>query len=169
MNIKEECISVYKAAFEESPAFDNRLFEVAFSCCRYLVKNGKIASILFALPCYIETENGQDEAVYIFAAATSPEFRKQGFMTELLEKVKKEFECTVFLRPASKNLIEFYKSKGFKEIKAIASNEKLPRVIPSEILNRVSGGYTDESGKEFTLMSSHERNLDNLGFIYSME
>lgn len=168
MNIKEECISVYKTAFEESPGFDKRLFDEAFYCCRYLIKNGKVVSILFAIPCFIKTEKAQREAIYIFAAATAPEFRKQGLMTELLEKVKEEFKCTLFLRPADKGLIGYYKGKGFREIKGISSNN-IPRVVPSEIMKKISLGYTDESGKEFTLMCYPETSIEELSFIYSME
>jgi len=170
MDVKKQCLSVYKQAFDECIPFEERLFNEAFECCRYITVDGKAASILFALPCFIEKKEKRIDAVYIFAAATEKSHRKKGLMARLLEEAKKEFDGVIFLRPASGELVEYYKKFGFREICGIASKEVYPKVKPTEVLESISQGFADESGEEFTLMYySETEELQSLGFIYSME
>ena len=89
----------------------------------------------------------------------------------LLEQVKTNPDTVYFLRPANKELIGFYKKLGFKEFSAINSDKVSPLVAALEDMEFLAGDYISPDGKGFTLMYSYKENLNlqNLGFIYSME
>lgn len=170
MNIKEQCLKIYKESFEECLPFEKLLFSEAFEYCRYICDGEKVASILFAIPCFLETKMELKKCIYIFAAATSLEYRNCGYMKKLLETVKSDEDGILFLRPANKGLIEVYKKSGFQVIKAINSSDSLPKIKPSKVLETISKDCIFENGEEITLMCyPYESEMENIGFIYSME
>lgn len=170
-NIKNKCIEIYRQAFGKDELFEQRLFGKCFKHCRYLEVNGTVVAMLFALPCLIISQNRSYESIYIFAAATEKEQRGKGYMSRLLEQVKTNPDTVYFLRPANKELIGFYKKLGFKEFSAINSDKVSPLVAALEDMEFLAGDYISPDGKGFTLMYSYKENLNlqNLGFIYSME
>lgn len=170
MNRKQELTEIYTLAFGVNENFDERLFDKGFECCRYIVEDGRAVSMAFLFPCSIKTLEGSHDALYLYAAATHPEYKKRGLMTRVLEFAKTE-EKVVILRPANAELVEFYKKRGFTEIKGIGNNSEKPYVEAGEILKSVSEGWTGDSDDEFCLMiySPHEIEIQKLGFIYSME
>ena len=170
MNRKQDLTEIYNLAFTPDDKFDKRLFDKGFECCRYILEDGKAVSMAFLFPCSIKTLEGSHEALYLFAAATHPEYKNRGLMTRLLELAKAENKV-VILRPANEELVEFYKKRGFAEIRGIENNSTEPYVEASEVLKVVSAGYTRHSDDEFCLMiySPYKIEIEKLGFIYSME
>lgn len=170
MNRKQELIEIYNSAFEPDCEFDKCLFDKGFEYCRYIVEDGKAVSMAFLFPCRINTLDKNYEALYLYAAATHPDYKKQGLMTRILELAKKENKL-VLLRPANTELLEFYKKRGFSEIIGIGNNSTVPYVEAGEALKAVSNRYTSHSNDEFSLMlySPHKTGIEKLGFIYSMQ
>lgn len=167
---KQEIIDIYKEAFEESIPFEEKLFGEGFKYVEYLEDGGAVKSILFLLPCTLVTERCEIPAKYIFAAATKSTDRKKGYMEKLLERIKNENNEFLFLRPASKGLEEYYKKIGFKSFLG-TSSDACAEIKPSNIMDYLANGITEEKGKEFVLMYSckNEINIDKVKFIYSME
>lgn len=165
-----ECTEIYNKAFGQSPEFDKKLFGEGFKACRYILEEGKVASMAFTFPCKIKEAEGEHKAVYLYAAATRFEYKNLGFMTKLLDIIKKENDI-VILRPANSSLTEFYKKRGFEVARGVASDSMIPQIEAGELLLSLSEGYRDTSGAEFELMYYSEKplSLSAIGFIYSME
>ena len=106
--------ALYIDAFPgEDQAFIDALFAQGFP--HHLVAmgdNGKLVSMLFALPYSIATENGTIDAHYIYGVATNKEYRGKGYAKQLLAEVASR-GTPVFLRPMSPSLFSFYESAGF--------------------------------------------------------
>ena len=106
--------ALYMEAFPgEDIAFVDALFAKGFP--HHLVAmgdNGKLVSMLFALPYPIATENGTIHAQYIYGVATDKDYRGKGYAKRLLTEVAAR-GTPVFLRPMSPSLFAFYESAGF--------------------------------------------------------
>lgn len=167
---KQEIIEIYKESFEEYPPFDLKLFEFGMDYVEYLEEDGEVKSILFLLPCLLVREECEISAKYIFAAATKKSCRKMGYMEKLLDRVKRENEDFLFLRPANPDLINYYAKMGFETLKGIAGKEERVYIKPSPVLKDLSEGIPYKENEEFTLMYHWNKEISNdIGFIYSME
>lgn len=128
MTLKEQALELYKTAFPDDPDdfaadFISRFFD---ENCRYILKDDRIASMLFLL-CGSLTEKGKKLPVlYLYAAATLPEYRGMGLMGELIEKAKteaKEKGALLITKPATPSLFGYYGRFGFKT--AVLSEDRL--------------------------------------------
>ncbi len=106
--------ALYDEAFPgEDERFTEALFALGFPAHLVAMGEGKdLASMLFALPYDIVTENGTLKANYLYAVATAKAHRGKGYAKKLLHRVA-ERGIPVFLRPMSPSLFDFYKSAGF--------------------------------------------------------
>lgn len=167
-----ECIKIYREAFGDGDTvFEENLFKNCFKHCKYTEADGKAVAMLFAIPCEIITEQNNISAIYIYAAATLKEYRSKGYMSELIESLKKGNNAVLFLRPENQNLIGFYKSLGFKRINAVSNEDGYPIAKPISHFALLAEEADFADGSEFTAMyySKENINIDNLHFIYSME
>ncbi len=119
MTLKEQGKQLYKTAFPSDPnGFINDFFDRFFQkSCRFILKDGKIASMLFLLPCELKIKEKSYPAAYLYAAATLPEYRGQGLMSELIEQAKLETVekgTALITKPASESLYGYYAKFGFK-------------------------------------------------------
>ena len=162
---KDRLKEIYHQAFAYTDnIFEDALFQKCSDYCEYLEKDGRIVSMCFALPCLIDGR----KAKYIFAVTTPQEFRGKGYAKELINRIKKQDDSILILRPVNDGLIEFYKNMGF--IPFTASNEN------GEILVKPLAEYKElaeenkEDSGEFTAMyySEDEYDFDGLYFPYSM-
>jgi len=161
MNIKNECISLYREAFsDDDSSFEKALFENCFKFVKYLEKDGQVVSMFFLLPCKI---NSQD-AFYLFAAATKEEFKNQGLMSELINK--NIGKTPIFLRPADNGLIKFYEKFGFKSFKAANSLNKENSLIPAKNFKELNT-FAQADNSEFTLMAVNFESESLINFAYS--
>ena len=130
MELKQQALSLYKEVFcEDGIDFANTFTEKYFeNCCRYILVEGKIASMLYLLDCTVFDGENTYSAKYLYAAATHPEYRGQGLMSSLINKVLAE-ENIIIIKPATKELFKFYEKFGFKvcsfkdEVKKEFSNQ----------------------------------------------
>lgn len=167
-NIKKQCYDIYKLSFPEPESeFENLLFETCFEFCKYKIINQTVVSMFFALPCSLITEKSLS-ATYIFAAATHPDYRKKGFMAEILNNYLKDNNNPVFLRPANQNLIDFYKKFGFTCLKGINKISSSNLLKPQLNYEKIGDTYKDLTGTEFTLMSRNSPKIIEINFPFSM-
>ena len=115
MTLKEQALSLYKEVFAEdaaefAEAFTDRYFD---KCCRYKIVEGKIVSMLYLLDCTVFDGEKNCSAAYLYAAATHPNFRGKGLMSELINEARLEQEIIV-TKPATESLFSYYEKFGFK-------------------------------------------------------
>ncbi len=167
---EKECREIYREAFRDpDDQFENRLFSLCGEYCRTLMRDGRTAAMLFALPCRITGGKKTASGFYIYAAATKREYRGTGCMSRLIETLKQE-GSPLFLKPADDGLIKFYEKLGFKAFAASASDKGGCRACPE-------GGFAKLVSEEppadhsYTAMSfgADDFELDNMYFPYIME
>ncbi len=117
--LKKQATELYGLCFPEDPAdFAENLTEKYFDdCCRYLLSDDRIVSMLYLFDGKIFMQGKILPAKYIYAAATHPDYRGRGFMSRLLEQVIHEAErqdAVLILRPATESLFSYYGRLGFK-------------------------------------------------------
>ena len=106
--------ALYDEAFPgEDARFTEALFALGFP--KHLLAMGEgadLASMLFALPYDIVTEEGVQKAHYLYAVATAKAHRGKGLAKKLLRRAA-QAGTPVFLRPMSPSLFDFYRDAGF--------------------------------------------------------
>ena len=165
-----ESKNIYTEAFGTD---DKEFVEVLFSDCfkylKQLIKGRKTVSELFLLPCELVVSGEKQDANYLFAAATLNSERGKGYMSELIENVKKESKVPIFLRPADKSLINFYEQKGFKLIKARNSSTGKINLIPKDEFKALIPFADSPDNSEFDFMVYGIELEDEVNYIYSFD
>ena len=164
----EGCKALYSETFQDSGVFCEKLFETNFTHCIYKKSGGRVASMLFALPCVIETAEKTYKAKYIFAAATDPAFRGQGLMSDMINDLGREE--VLFLKPATAALQTFYERLGFSRFSAQKKDAGTPRALPCGNFAKLSA-FDGPTGEEYTAMYRYKEplNLNGLNFSLIME
>lgn len=153
-NIIRQCKELYSIAFSEDGAFCDMLFSLFSKDLRYITEAKQVVCMAFCIDVFTEDKKGK----YIYAVATHPNFRNKGYMSRLFEKIEKEFKKDYFflcLHPASENLIELYRKKGFalnlcKSITGVAekpciliTNESQLKEVLKKVLPKNSIEYSE--------------------------
>ena len=108
-------------------------------------------------------------AYYVFALCTDEKHRKKGYMERLLNRVIRESDRPLILRPSNEKLIGYYEKFGFKSFMAQDRKDRGLSVEPvgSFIPLTESEGKTNEG--EFTAMVLNSpTHLDRIYFPYSI-
>ncbi|MBO5852876.1 MAG: GNAT family N-acetyltransferase [Clostridia bacterium] len=114
MELKEQALALYKEVFWEdgadfATAFTDKYFE---RCCKYVLINGEIVSMLYLLDCTVFDGENTFLAKYLYAAATKVEHRKKGLMSKLINSALMENKI-IITKPATEELFAFYEKFGF--------------------------------------------------------
>ena len=119
----DQCRALYDLAFPgEAQDFTAALFKRYFpDCLRVICEGEQPASMLFSIPCPIQTESGTLPARYIYAVATHPDHRGKGLAKQLLRAEAARYP--IFLRPMSPSLFDFYAKVGFSPISPVSRLE----------------------------------------------
>ena len=112
MTLYEEARTLYDLAFPgEAPAFAEALFDAYFEKqLRTVFADGRLASMLFSIPYSVISASGVQDARYLYAIATHPQYRGRGYAKQLIAREAEEHP--VFLRPMSPSLFDFYAKAG---------------------------------------------------------
>lgn len=170
MDIKKQCAEIYNKAFGEDGSFSQKLFDICFSNCRFVLEENRVASMCFLLPCRLVKEKENYNAFYVFAVATRAELRGKGYMTKLFDEIKQNESLPLILRPANKGLVELYKKTGFSEGTA---NANIKGKIFLEPLGNFASLVKDNAEyeeKPFTVMfyGVKPQEFEGLYFPFSM-
>ncbi len=111
--IKEQTKTLFLRTFSDENENSAQILLNRFFLHNMLLKidNRKIVSMLFSIDAAV----GKTEAAYIYGAATDVDYRNKGYMKQLIEFASKHFDA-LYLKPATKELFEFYKKIGFKTV-----------------------------------------------------
>lgn len=120
---REAVCSIWEAAFGDPPEyirfFQRNLFDPA-RCLLSLDETGRPVAMLHLLPAdYIAPDGGVWPVQYLYAAATLPQYRRQGRMAALIEQADAVgraggFRFT-FLLPAEEELYRYYAACGYRQ------------------------------------------------------
>ncbi len=116
---KNQIIPIWQEAFGDSVE-DIRFFtnNVKNAKCFGYYDNGELASMLYFVPCTIDCV----DAYYIYAACTLNRFKGNGYMTQILNYCKDNFNH-ICLIPANEGLIDFYHKRDFTQKADISTLE----------------------------------------------
>ncbi len=115
----QDLISLWCEVFGDTPKYVEHFLDHAGanSLCAY--EGDTLAAMLHLLPVTVTGENPR-KGYYLYAAATTPQFRCQGVMTKLLDFAKEYTVETgrdsIFLLPASEPLRSYYTARGYQTI-----------------------------------------------------
>lgn len=171
MNKRERCMEIYHEAFGRDEEFDRLLFDCFFDYCVTLEKENDIVSMMFVIPCRLKRSEKVFSAAYIYAVATAKDYRGRGYMSELIDRVRRSDEKQIlFLKPVKKSLESFYGALGFKPISATGGANGNITVEASKEHKRLSS-LCKAAPDEFTVMYSGSTisSADKLSFPYLME
>lgn len=117
--LKKQLLNLYVTAFPEDgvPFANDFITRFYKNNCRYIALDGKAVSMLFLFDCKISADGREYPALYLYAAATLPDYRNCGLMKRLIGDAVKEAEqkgCFLITKPATEDLFDFYASCGFK-------------------------------------------------------
>lgn len=164
-----EIREIYRKSFGIDSEFEDLLFNTCTDTLRVLKINSKPVSFLFALPCEIKSGTKSLKATYIFAAATDENHRKKGYMAQLLEKLKAEYNGILILRPATEPLIDYYKKQGFEKFTAQDIKAEQSFLVPTNEFKALADSAEKTADGEFTVMAFNSPvDLNKLYFPYSM-
>lgn len=104
---------LFNMVFDEDLAFNKYFFENVFKEEYALIyqKDDSIIAMLMEIPYFLE---GVGAVTYIYGVATDPAYRKQGYMTQLLDYCHRNLTTPSVLIPASKQLFDFYSKYGYR-------------------------------------------------------
>ena len=170
MTIKENCIEIYKKAFGDDAIFTQRLFDICFNNCRYVLYENEVASFCFLLPCKLINNEDEKDTFYVFAVATKEELRGRGFMKKLFTQIEDETNLPLILRPANENLVALYSKLGFKKGSANALNKGKIELLPVGSYELLVNGEEDIEPNPFTVMFKgvNPTDYENIYFPFSM-
>lgn len=106
---KKEIIPIWQDAFGDS--VEDIVFfadNVQNAKCFGYYNDGELASMLYFVPCMVDSVC----AHYIYAACTLSKYKGNGYMTEILNYCKENFDY-ICLIPANEGLIDFYNKRNF--------------------------------------------------------
>lgn len=117
---REEVIALWQICFGDDRAYiENFLNHYLPQTTLFgQIQDGHLASMMFLLPAVLHSPDGKHPLRYIYAVGTVPALRGNGFAGRLLEEAAewlKEKKETAILVPATADLFEYYKKRGFTE------------------------------------------------------
>jgi len=122
--------------------------------CLAFVRDSRVVSALHLLPAQLVTETGRCPVQYIYAAATLPEYRNAGCMTQLLQAaeelgISRGVPFTALV-PSGQSLFSYYARSGF-----VPYFETRTVRVPRERLKELArGGRANRAEGSSRLLSS---------------
>lgn len=110
----KQIIELFEDCFPEDTEFTKWFFENEFNVNNTIIYeiDNKIAAMLQLLPYSINASGEIIDVHYIYGACTHIHYRKQGYMSKLLQFIDKD----TILIPANDSLYEFYAKAGFETV-----------------------------------------------------
>lgn len=160
---------IYRYCFGEDGEFENALFSLCSDNLKVLECGEDVLSFLFLLPCELLVGENRYKAHYLFAAATHKDHRKKGYMGKLIEKIKLEAHGIIILRPATEELVNYYKKFEFAPFRGQDFSPEGITVKPLGNFALLAEKADKTTDGEFTLMGYNlPENIKEIYFPYTM-
>ena len=167
MTIREQCESLYKAAFGEDKTFDAMLFDLYWENIETLQKDGIVAAMYFKIPCTLNLKGNKIPAYYIYAVTTHGDYRHRGLMSQLFADTQTEPDTFYFLKPSSLGVIPFYRQAGFTQI--IGTRSVSNAAIEVDDKFKKLSSVCDKPQRDYPLMIKGDYDIEKLTFEFTLE
>ncbi len=115
-NMKPDLITIWQQCFGDSAEYIQMFLDWNFTRIKtvvYVVEDRPV-SVAYLMPVtYVEAGNTEMPCLYLYAAATLPEYRGHGYFGEILKYIDRSMPEPVLLVPGEESLISFYEKQGF--------------------------------------------------------
>ncbi|MDD6174434.1 MAG: GNAT family N-acetyltransferase [Firmicutes bacterium] len=154
--MKRDLRALWTKSFPDSQSTIRFFFRYRYcpGQCLVLVRDNTVVSALHLLPAQIVTENGRSPVQYIYAAATLPEYRNTGCMTQLLQAAEDLGAARgvpyTALVPSGRSLFAYYERSGFVPY----FETRTVRVSREELIGLARGGREQRAQVSSRLLSS---------------
>lgn len=114
-----DLFSLWKRSFGDEDGYIRLFFDTEYQNCKTFAsfENGEIVSVLYLLDCLIPLGGEKLDGWYLYAAATKPESRGRGLMSDLIREAQtyagKENKAFIALVPGEESLYGYYRRFGF--------------------------------------------------------
>lgn len=157
---------IYQESFGLDKEFETELFKAPIETLKV---EGETVSQLFLLPCNIVKNGKGYKAQYIYAVSTKKDSRKKGYMEQLLKDTLSHTSDILILRPATEDLIKYYKKFGFVEFTATDRQNSELFLEPLDVFKDLSNSEGKTNEGNFTIMAKRiPFDLSGLSFPYTM-
>lgn len=125
----EQIIKIWETCFGDEEDYIRFYLEHRMTEENMLVyyEDGKAVSMASFLPVQYLRQGAYQDARYVYAVATLPEYRNRGFAGKILQFAREKYEEPLLLAPAEESLVRYYEGMGFQ------------RAFP-ETRHRIEGG-----------------------------
>lgn len=154
--MKRKLRVLWAKSFPDSQTVIHFFFQYRYRSeqCLALVRENSVVSALHLLPAQIVTENGRSPVQYIYAAATLPEYRNTGCMTQLLQAAEdigtaRGIPFTALV-PSGQSLFSYYERSGFVPY----FETRTVRVSKEELKKLAHGGREKRAQASSRLLAS---------------
>lgn len=115
---KDAAADIWHRCFGDDRAYIKLYLENRFDNENMLIiyENGRPVSMASLLPVQITINAQKENARYVYAVATLPEYRKKGYASEIIQYAAEKYKEPLILQPADTELYLYYEKMGFKEI-----------------------------------------------------
>ena len=80
-----------------------------------IYQDDRPVSMASLLPVQVTINGKKENARYVYAVATLPEYRKQGYASEIIRHAFEKYMEPLILQPADRDLQEYYERQGFRD------------------------------------------------------
>ena len=153
-NDRDAVLNIWRVSFGDSESYINFYLDARFENNNCLVweENGVPVAMLHLLNADYRAADESVPVLYIYAAATLPDFRGKGIMANLLqtaEKIGIDRGCRfTFLLPANDLLCDYYARLGYKTAFYV-KKARLKRGALEETVKDEAAPRVNNSGAEF--------------------
>ncbi len=124
--VSEECIpqlkNLWQTVFGDTDDVIDFFFEhnVSLDNAYVYMADGKCVSAFYLIEAPVKEGSENKKAMYLYAAATLPEYRKRGIMAEMINYAVNRLEMAgydyLYLYPANEKLYSYYEKAGFEAV-----------------------------------------------------
>ncbi len=121
VSYREDLTELWHTVFGDEYAYIDLFFKKEYALCDTFadIVDDRIVSVLYLLNCRVDFNGTTYNGKYLYAAATHPDYRSQGFMGKLINeaidycKTASDIDF-ISLVPANDGLYDYYGKFGFK-------------------------------------------------------
>lgn len=113
----EQLIEIWHQCFGDDRAYIELYLENRFEDENMYVihENGRPVSMASFLPVQVTIDGKKENARYVYAVATLPEYRNKGYATEIIKHAAGRYQEPLILQPADRDLQQYYEKQGFAD------------------------------------------------------